>query len=235
MISHNGKWMKPPVPWKAMAMSRVLWSNILAVLCHEAPMSAIMMFLPMYMRDVLHFCMKTNGMLSALPIACFLVFKILATHLNQMLQVVFQIDRTTLAKGFNFVACLGLGGFLLSVTNLDCQNRITAVILICLSIGFAGFHTPGCLSTLLSIAPTFSGTIASIAYFFASVSAMIIPLVVKSVVIYGTKAEWQLVLIATGCIALLPVVFFTLFGSAEEQPWAQPQQAKLSTVSVEKF
>ncbi|KRZ25422.1 Sialin, partial [Trichinella pseudospiralis] len=208
--------------WRKVLQSSRFWCNMMAILCHEIPLNTAMMFLPMYMRDALHFCLKTNGVLSTLPIISFMVTKILATQLDHAIKSACKPDATKTAKWFNLVASLGMGSFLLGVSMLNCRNRGLAVILLCCGVGFAGFHTPGCIGTLLSLAPAHSSAISSMAYVLISCTSMLIPLVVKAIVVQSSSREWQTVWQICAGIALLPITFFSLHGTADEQAWSKP-------------
>ncbi|CDW56785.1 transporter, major facilitator family [Trichuris trichiura] len=207
--------------WRLVLTSGCFWSNVGAVLCHEIPLNTVMMFLPMYMRDSLHFCLRTNGVLSMLPIISFMVTKIVATQLDHTVKSVYRPDPTKAAKWFNLIASLGMGSFLLGVSTLNCRNRVLAVILLCCGVGLAGFHTPGCIGTLMSIAPSHSCSICSFVFVLISTSSILIPIVVKSIVTTSSFGQWQMVWQICAAIALLPVSFFTLFGTAKEQNWTK--------------
>lgn len=226
---------RPKIPWKDMAKSAALWANIFAVLCHEIPFNVVLVFLPRYIRDTLHFDSQTDGLLSALPVVCFLATKVAAAQADHMIKSHNLLAPTRAAKIFNAIGCAGLGGFLLSLALVDKSQKILVLAFLCSATAFAGFHTPGAIGTLVSIAPSFSGTISGVSFLLISIGSMISPIVVGFVVPSGSQNEWRRVMIGAGVIALMPLVIFTKWGSADVQPWAQVEMSKVPppTISAE--
>ncbi|PIO71558.1 hypothetical protein TELCIR_06540 [Teladorsagia circumcincta] len=93
----------------------------------------------------------------------------------------------------------------------------------------AGLHTPGCQTALVSLAPAYSGAITGFAFFFVACSGIVNPILTKWIARNGTVLEWNTVFYISTVIALLPLIVFNMWGSAEVQWWAKNQ--KISTVS----
>jgi hypothetical protein len=78
-------------------------------------------------------------------------------------------------------------------------------------------HTPGCQAALVAIAPAYSGAITGLTFFFVAISGMINPAMTKWIVKNKSAEEWNLVFYISTIIALIPVVVFTIWGSADVQ------------------
>src|SRR3569832_83993 len=85
----------------------------------------------------------------------------------------------------------------------------------------AGLHTPGCLQTLLTMAPGCSGSLSGFVYFFISLTSIASPLLIGKVVMEQTAQEWAIVFRTTAFLAFTPLLFFNIWGSAEEQSWSR--------------
>ena len=109
-----------------------------------------------------------------------------------------------------------------------------------------GLHTPGCQTSLVAVAPAYSGAITGFAFFFVAVSGIFNPLITTWIVRVNleinqkpthtnltiqnqTATEWNLVFYISAVIAIAPCVFFSVWGSSDIEPWAQ--SPKLSNAS----
>ncbi|KAL6743249.1 hypothetical protein Aduo_016314 [Ancylostoma duodenale] len=216
------------VPWKRILCSPAVWASVIAVICHEFPLMTMIMFLPSYLHDVHHYKSTKNGILSALPTASLWLSKLASSYANTWLQRHTKWKRSTICKVLNSIASFGLGAFLFAATLLDSTRAPLAVLFLCLSMASAGLHTPGCQTALVSLAPAYSGAITGFAFFFVACSGIANPIITKWIARNGTPMEWNMVFYISTAIALLPLIVFNLWGSAEVQWWAS---GKASTAS----
>lgn len=67
-MDNNGKTMKPDnVPWRQLLTSMPVWAIIITHGCSVFGYFTVVNQLPTYMKDVLKFDIKKNGLLSSLP------------------------------------------------------------------------------------------------------------------------------------------------------------------------
>lgn len=144
----------------------------------------------------------------------------------------FPDRQTAIAKTFNAIASAGLGSCLIGVSLMDCRNRGPAVFLLATAVAFAGLHTPGAICTLVSFAPKFVGILSGATFFLVSVGCILVPIIVKAIVKTGAKMEWSRVFQIWGIMAMLPLFFFTFWGSANEQEWSKQEEVKKSKNST---
>uniref|UniRef100_A0A914S034 Sialin n=1 Tax=Parascaris equorum TaxID=6256 RepID=A0A914S034_PAREQ len=187
------------IPWMEILKSSPVWAAVIAVICHEFPLMTMIMFLPSYLHDVHHYTATENGILSALPTASLWISKIFSSYLNTFLQRRTKLRRTNICKLLNTIASCGLAIFLFASTTLDASHASLAVVFLCASMASAGLHTPGCQTALVSLAPAFSGAITGLAFFFVA------------------SSEWNTVFFISTLVALVPVVVFNIWGSADVQ------------------
>ncbi|GMT33082.1 hypothetical protein PFISCL1PPCAC_24379, partial [Pristionchus fissidentatus] len=224
-------------PWKEIFTSRPLIVSIFALVCHEYPLVIMLQLLPKYFSDVLQLSSTTNGLISALPIAVLWVSKTLSSSLASLLTANQKMGKTTSCKLFNLVASLGLG-ICVGVTPFmsSASDPAPAIIVLCLANAFAGLHTPGVQTALIQLAPAFSGIVTGLSFSVVAVFSIINKLLSNTILSTGSTDEWFIVFEISAVVALLPVIFFTLWGSAERQPWASKEKkpdpdAKSETLS----
>lgn len=87
---------------------------------------------------------------------------------------------------------------------------------------FAGLHTPGVQTALVQLAPPFSGVITGVSFFFVAWFGIANKLLTKTIVQTGAPTEWRIVFELSAVVAALPIVVFSIWGSAERQAWAAP-------------
>uniref|UniRef100_A0A914ZSB1 Major facilitator superfamily (MFS) profile domain-containing protein n=1 Tax=Parascaris univalens TaxID=6257 RepID=A0A914ZSB1_PARUN len=220
------------IPWMEILKSSPVWAAVIAVICHEFPLMTMIMFLPSYLHDVHHYTATENGILSALPTASLWISKIFSSYLNTFLQRRTKLRRTNICKLLNTIASCGLAIFLFASTTLDASHASLAVVFLCASMASAGLHTPGCQTALVSLAPAFSGAITGLAFFFVASSGIINPLLTKWIVQHGKRIEWNTVFFISTLVALVPVVVFNIWGSADVQPWAKSSRIKSKSTVV---
>ncbi|KAL3072621.1 hypothetical protein niasHS_017595 [Heterodera schachtii] len=217
---------KRPIPWAHLARCKPFYAGVAALICHEYPLVIMLQLLSKYINDVYDdVTFTTNGLLSALPIAILFISKTLSASLASFIQSRkkgrFLIGRTTMVKLFNGIASLGLGVCVILVPMMNrAEHNHMALCFICLANAFAGLHTPGVQTALLQIAPAFTGIITGIAFGCVAVASICNKLISSTIITDRSINNWAIVFWISGVIALLPVVFFTIWGSADRQPWA---------------
>ncbi|CAJ0566239.1 unnamed protein product, partial [Mesorhabditis spiculigera] len=219
------------VPYRAMLRSKPLWASVLAMVCHEYPLVIMLQFLPNYLRDVLEFQPTENGIISALPMLCLFLSKTFTSSLSSYLIVQREFDKTTVCKVFNGIASAGLSICIGIVPFFKKDHAALAVLSLCAAMFSAGMHTPGVQTALVQLAPPFSGIITGWTYFAVAWFGIGNKILTKRIVQQGSPTEWAIVFQVASVVAALPVVVFTIWGSADRQIWASPS-SKLSVASM---
>uniref|UniRef100_A0A0R3S4H4 Inorganic phosphate cotransporter n=1 Tax=Elaeophora elaphi TaxID=1147741 RepID=A0A0R3S4H4_9BILA len=214
-------------PWKQLLVSRPFIVGILAVVCQEYPLVITTTLLPVYMKEVLHLSDVRSTLYSALPLLALWMSKNLSSSLSSYLSArkkgCFLVGRTALVKCFNGIGSAGLAIGLILIPLITQSDP--ALIVVCAANAFAGLHTPGVFTALLQIGPAYTGSITGIA-FSAGHIANIVNKLTNGLILQswsGSAGQWKLLYTISATVAFLPVIFFTLWGSADLQPWAIPK------------
>uniref|UniRef100_A0A914XQ86 Major facilitator superfamily (MFS) profile domain-containing protein n=1 Tax=Plectus sambesii TaxID=2011161 RepID=A0A914XQ86_9BILA len=216
----------PAIPWRSLMRSKPLWVGIFALVCHEFPLVLLLQFLPNYLRDVLEVSPARNGLCAALPNLCLWISKTASSSLSSFIASKTKgvLTKTTIVKLFNAVASAGLAVCVCSVPMFnDGGNSTYAIFALCGAMTFAGLHTPGVQTALVQLAPPFSGVVTGLAFFFVACFSIGNKLLTKAIVQTGELAEWRIVFQLSAFVAALPIVVFSVWGSAERQHWAAPK------------
>ncbi|CAD6193531.1 unnamed protein product [Caenorhabditis auriculariae] len=218
------------VPYGAMLRSKPLWASVFALVCHEYPLVIMLQFLPNYMRDVLEFAPTKNGFIAAVPILCLFLSKTFSSSFSTYLVTQLHYDKTFICKCFNGVASGGLAICVFMVPLFNKDSAVLAVVCLCGAMIFAGMHTPGVITSMVQLAPAFSGIITGWSFFAVAWFSIGNKILTKQIVQHGSVTEWGMVFRVSALVAALPVVVFTIWGSAERQFWAAPS-SKCSVAS----
>ncbi|CAI5456694.1 unnamed protein product [Caenorhabditis angaria] len=213
-------------PWKKILKSKSIWVSVAALVCHEFPLVIMLQFLPKFFSDVLGLSSTINGLVSALPMGILFLSKTLSSSLASYLTAHGILGKTQSCKIFNFIASLGLG-LCIGATPLmsQLQHPALVIFLLCLANLFAGLHTPGVLTALVQLAPAYSGVITGIAFTVAACFSILNKLLIGQILVTGSKREWTIVFEISAIVAIIPTVFFTIWGSAERVEWATSQSS----------
>lgn len=97
------------------------------------------------------------------------------------------------------------------------------IIGVSFSCGVSGFYT-----SILSIAPNYTGLVTSICMIFGMIGNATSPNIFSILNKNGTPEEWSRMYIAIAIINIIAGIVFLIFGSADVQEWAS--SAKTSRV-----
>jgi len=109
-----------------------------------------------------------------------------------------------------------------------------AIVLLCISVGAAGFPLSGFNVNHLDIAPRYAGVLMGITNSFATIPGFLAPQVTDWLTtanphtVAGAKLlkkQWQTVFYIAGVVYAFGIVFYAFFGSGKKQPWADGAQA----------
>merc|ERR1719367_1786483 len=149
-----------PVPWLKVFTSGPVWALELVHVAQNYGFYTLLTELPTYMHNVLHFNMKSNAMLSALPYLAMLVVSLFATRLADY-AITSGFDRTLVRKFFNSVGVYLPAVFIAAAGYSGCDSFLVIVFLV-LAVGVNGAQYAGFMCVHLDMASNFAGTLLGI-------------------------------------------------------------------------
>jgi MFS transporter, ACS family, solute carrier family 17 (sodium-dependent inorganic phosphate cotransporter), other len=186
------------VPWKDILTARCVWAIILV---HGASVFGYFLVvnqLPGYMKEILKYDIKSNGLLSSLPYFGKYTMSVCASHFADHLRSTGKISTTVARKGFTTfaVAPPGIMFILLIFFGYD---KVWAVTIFTIALTLNGAVTAGYLGNGLDIGPNFSGTIFGMANTLSSlggfISAWMVGQLTENNVSFNSKIDLTLKLI----------------------------------------
>merc|ERR550534_830784 len=119
-----------PVPWRKVFSSGPVWALVVVHVAQNYGFYTLLTELPTYMHNVLHFNMKSNAMLSALPYLAMLVVSLFATRLADY-AITSGFDRTLVRKFFNSVGVYLPAVFIEAAGYSGCDSVLVIFFLSC--------------------------------------------------------------------------------------------------------
>ncbi|XP_076334377.1 putative inorganic phosphate cotransporter isoform X2 [Tachypleus tridentatus] len=222
--AHGDK--KAPVPWKNVLTSVPIWMLIATHFGQDFGLNMFLTELPSYMKNILHYNMETNGMLSALPyiFRAFIAW-ITGTTADFMVKKRYLSISVT-RKVCNTIGSMGPALCLVGVVLAGCSNNLN-VILFTLAMALNGFSFSGYMVNHLDLAPDFAGTLMGLTNGLSEISGFIAPAFVGILTEHKqTLHQWSIIFISTSVVYLVTGVLFATFGSAELQWWGVANHGK---------
>ncbi|XP_053690562.1 sialin [Sabethes cyaneus] len=224
-IGAVGKTKKPTyVPWKSILTSPPVWAIILTHGASVFGFFTVVNQLPTYMKQILNFNIKENGLLSSLPYLGKYVMAVMSSHLADHLRKTGALSTTAARKIFTAFAVM-TPGFLMIIQVYMGENRSWAVAIFTLALFLNGAVTAGYLGNGLDIAPNFSGTIFGMANTLSSFGGFVSAYMV-GVLTYEDKSygQWQIVFWILAVVYIVGSSAYVVMGTGELQAWNNPPE-----------
>ncbi|WKY10481.1 hypothetical protein Q1695_002664 [Nippostrongylus brasiliensis] len=211
---------KKVIPWGAMARSKPLIVVFYSGIVVNMMIAMILVYIPVYFKDVLMLDVKTNGLYTALAHVCNLASKLVWGFLMDYLKRKKLLTPTQAVKLSQVVSMVTLSTcFFLLAYGVDCSTHLRAVVLLCtIGAGF-GLAISGFLTSLLSISPNFIGVLSSTSQIIGFGGRMAAPQIITYFKTIGTAEEWRGILLVYSGLTILSAVTFLIWGSGDVQPW----------------
>ncbi|XP_059173982.1 sialin-like [Physella acuta] len=216
----KNKKISKDIPWKAIFTSRPVWGILIAHACGNYGAYMLLTKLPAYMKEVLKFDIKSNGIFSMLPYLLFWFFITLSGMIADMLisRGILSIGNTR--KLMATIGMIGPSAFLIGTGFMECDQQVAAVVMLTISIGLCGFHFSGYFINHGDIAPPYAGTLFGLSNTLATIPGIISPYIVSAMTKNGTREEWLSTFYVAAAIYCSGALWYIIMGNGEIQSWA---------------
>ncbi|KAL8600599.1 hypothetical protein ACOMHN_062470 [Nucella lapillus] len=222
-------------PWLKVLKSRPVWAIFIAHTCFNWGEYTFLTNIPTYLREVLMFDIKANGLLSALPYMCFWFVINVSGHVADIVRRKQLINTTKTRNLFNFLGSVVPACLLVGVGFLDCAHSTGAVTLLTLGVAMTGcLYGAGLYINFSDLSPRHAGVLYGISNTIATIPGFVAPIVIGFITQNQTQEEWRWVFFLASFIFILGWLAFFLLGSGEIQPWAVEEQPDLDIIDSEK-
>lgn len=212
----------PPIPWKSIITSLPFWAILVAHLGQNYGYETLMTELPTFMKQVLHFDIKSNGTLSSLPYLAMWLFSMAVSHVVDWMITSGRFTHTVTRKIVNSIGQFGPAICLVAASYTGCDPPLT-VALLTIGVGLNGGIYSGFKVNHLDISPRFAGILMSFTNCLANLAGLLAPITAGNV-IEGkpTQASWRIVFFIAAVIYVICGTFYVIFGAGERQAWDDP-------------
>ncbi|KRF97475.1 uncharacterized protein Dwil_GK10727, isoform B [Drosophila willistoni] len=213
----------PPIPFKAIAKSLPFYAILLAHMGHNYGYETLMTELPTYMKQVLRFSLKSNGLLSSLPYLAMWLFSMFISVIADWMISSKRFSLTATRKLINSIGQYGPGLALIAASYTGCDRALTLAILT-IGVGLNGGIYSGFKINHLDLTPRFAGFLMAITNCLANLAGLLAPIAAGNLINNNpTMGQWQIVFFIAAFVYIICGTFYNLFGSGERQFWDQPE------------
>ncbi|KAK2572965.1 Vesicular glutamate transporter 2 [Acropora cervicornis] len=199
-----------PIPWKSILTSVPVWGIMFGNLASDWGLYTILICLPMFLLDILHFDIQTSlsGPFGGIT-ADLLRRKGLSTR---------SVRRLYFAVGY-------------------AKSATIAVTCMCIGVASSGLMHSGYNVNMLDIAPRYACVIMGITNTVGTITGFLSPMMVGFITVNKKVEEWRTVFWVTFVIYFVGTLLFCTLMSADLQPWAtgeaKPKQEENEDVGME--
>lgn len=218
------------VPWHSILTSVPFMIVIVTHVGNNWGFYCLLTELPTYLKNIQHYDMKQNGLMSAIPYLLMWLFSLFYSSLMDYLlekrrMTTKQIRQLSMAIG-NYIPMLSV----LLVPWAGCNGQL-AVALICIAVGASGATFCGFHCAFQELAPNFAGTLTGISNTLATIPGFLAPVVTGAIINNEqTLSRWREVFQLVSLVYLVVCSLYLIYMSADVQPWNESHTDKRKQV-----
>ncbi|KAK8380405.1 hypothetical protein O3P69_016763 [Scylla paramamosain] len=216
----GSSWKRPrKVPWRSLLTCVPFWVTVAVDVGNMFGLTVFFSLLPTYMKNVLGFSIKENGLLSSLPFLFRYLGALTFSFFGDWIISTDKLRFITMRRLSSAIAMF-FPAILAVVTAYSGCSAAATVSFLCLMNFTNGAVVNSILVNYTDIAPNFSGTIFGIGNTAGAIMMFLAP-VCAAAVIQGqqTMLQWRKVFWMCVPMYVVPEVFYLIFCSATVQPW----------------
>ncbi|KAJ9590663.1 hypothetical protein L9F63_016291, partial [Diploptera punctata] len=218
---------KRKTPWKSILLCVPMW----AILITQCGMSWIfyteLTELPTYMKNILHFDIGQNSVLSTLPYATSWLFGIMFSYIADWLLEQGYLSVLNSYKVFNSIAAVIPAAGLIAVALNGC-DRVYITMILAVTGGFGGAAFAGYQMNHITLSPHYAGTMYGITNAASNLCGFLAPYAIGSLINGNdTLTQWRKVFYIGAGVSFIGNLFYLVFASATEQPWSKEISEKM--------
>ncbi|XP_055864600.1 sialin-like isoform X1 [Biomphalaria glabrata] len=218
------------VPWWNILTSLPVWAIVVGQVCNNYVHFSFITLLPTYLKESLNFDIKQNGLVSSSPYLSQFVSSLLVGVVADVVRERRCMSTTVTRRVFQSISFLGMALCMVSVGQLECEQRYIAVVLICLCTVFMSFNRGGYLVNHLDLAPSYAGILFAFTNTVGTVPGMVAPIIAGALTPNKTSEEWNHVFYVCAGLTTLGAVVYLFLSDGELQDWATESDGKSNSV-----
>ncbi|EDO31712.1 predicted protein [Nematostella vectensis] len=209
---------KSVVPWASILCSTPVWAANFTMFISDWCFYSMLICIPLFMKQVLHFSLSETGFVSALPFVLMTIVSPVSGMYADRLRARGVLSTGAIRKIFQ---CAGLAASSCFVVAVGYESKpFLSLALLTLGIGSFGLIAAGVGPNLIDLSPKYAGLLMGFSNTMGSLSGFLAPGVVGVLTVHGTLEEWRLVFWLTAVLSLAGILVYVAFGSGKKQSWA---------------
>lgn len=214
------------VPWKDIALSLPFWGLMAGSLGYDFGFYTLLTELPTYLKNIQHFDMSQNGLMSSLPFLVMWLWGYVWGSLMDRLTAASLLPLLSIRRLSMALAMYGPMIGLVVMCFVNC-NTVLAMVVLCMAVGISGSANCGFLCSHQELAPNFAGTLLGFTNTLGSFAGILAPMITGSITEGNqTLSAWRSVFLITTAVYLVTNTLYIIFISNKVQPWNEPKSDK---------
>ncbi|VVC33105.1 Major facilitator superfamily,Major facilitator superfamily domain [Cinara cedri] len=221
------------LPWKNILTSLPVWAIVITHGASVFGYFTIVNQLPTYMKYLLHYDIKANGLLSSLPYLGKFFMAFTAGIIADRILNAEKMTKTMTRKIFTAIGVFA-PGLLMILQAYFGENAVWSVVIFTIALTLNGAVTGGYLGNGLDIAPNFSGTIFGMANTLSSFGGFLSSYIVGKLTNNNqTFEQWRIVFWILAITYMCGALIFLIFGTAKTLSWnSESNKAELNGLQL---
>lgn len=222
-VAAAGRDVAQAIPWRNMLTSLPVLAVFVGAFCRNWIFSMLITQQPQYFKDSFHMNAADIGLYSALPPVLMTVVVIVGGVIVDKIMERQLIGRTV---GRKLAQTLGFGTEGVCLLSLYFVSDFrTAMVLLCVGVGFSGFAISGYQVNPLDLSPQYASLITGIGRIGTIGSVLSTQVAAATIGHNHSLEQWQKLWLVAGVIHLVGVLLYDLLASGHTQPWDPSQRA----------
>lgn len=235
-IGHTHPIQTTHIPWNKFLLSMPVWAICAGHFGNNWGFYTLLTNLPTYLSNILHFSLKENGVVSALPYFFMAIGMPLCGFFADRMRRR-HVGRTTIIRRiFHFIGQIVPAVCLVILGYIGC-NVHSAVGLLIMALGSTSFASAGFQVNHIDISPSYAGILMGLSNTVATIPGIAAPYVVGLVtsgIHPQTVFQWRQVFYISAAIYVATAVFYVIFASGEPQSWEKKKVQQEPDMHLEK-
>ncbi|XP_072948852.1 putative inorganic phosphate cotransporter isoform X2 [Epargyreus clarus] len=214
----------PRTPWRYILCTKSLWAIMIAHIGCSVGFVMFFVDMPTYLERGLQISLKSSASLSALPYVGMWIGNIASASVCEKVYNRGLLSIAACRKLFNSISFFGMAIGLIALSFMGPENKAMAIVTLISALTLSGFYAAGFMMSHLDLSPNYAGVMLSITNFVANTGSVLTP-IMTSVILRNDPTDlsrWRIVFLIIAALSVVTNIVFLIFGSAERQPWDDP-------------
>ncbi|XP_071945460.1 sialin-like [Antedon mediterranea] len=208
------------VPWKDIFTSPAVWAVAIGYTAYDFGWYLAITEFPIFLSSILGYDARKAGFLTSVPSLVRLPVVLISAFCADSVirRDILSILNT---RKLFVVIDLGVSSVCFIVLSQVGESVVASMLLIILIFCAFGFNPASLSTNALDLSPKYSGIIIGVVIMVSSTTGFVGPFILGELITHNnTFGQWSILFMITSAVLFFGMVFFLIFGDAEEQGWS---------------